>query len=517
MANQAKVASIYVDLVARTAAFKAAMGDATAETKKFAAEMRAQSKEAQGGIALLGDEIGIRLPRHLRSFVTELPGVASAMSAAFSTIAIIGLINIVVEAGKKVYEFIQKNEEAAKKNKEAWQGAIQPINDTNDKLELTKTKLDNAIAKLEHKPQNKIKQAIEEATVAADELGRHLDTDIKKIATALKDEQAGWFSQHFLHQTGANGAVSISSDVEDKFNQISAGTYKGSTGDPTKDRDAVIKAALDEAYKKLAPAQAEADRMAANFGGKAPETSSSLQEARTLTQLIAGLKRMQTTSTLTQGVAADQGKIGELTGAKTTSSDALKELEKQLERKKLLHGMTLGEELLFWQKHERDFSASSDEYLEVVKKAGEAETKLLENYWGAGKLTKLRKSMTDAGPNGSPSEKTPAGFSISSDGTLSLAIKGDEALTAANTKAAESQAKLSAEWQAAQDKLGLLTGSVTPHVAALHEAAAHAEEYRLQIAALQDQLKELSADDSIAAALGGMPPTMLRRFKFSSR
>src|SRR5580692_994350 len=108
MPNQQKVSEIYADLVLNTAKFKAAMNDANAETKKWAANTRAEAAEAKGAIALLGDEIGLRLPRHLRSFVAELPGVASAMSAAFNTIAIVGLISIVVEAGKKVYEFVEK-------------------------------------------------------------------------------------------------------------------------------------------------------------------------------------------------------------------------------------------------------------------------------------------------------------------------------------------------------------------------------------------------------------------------
>ena len=55
MAVSAKVASAYVDLVARTAAFKAALQDATNDTKKFSAETRAQMNEAKASMALLGE------------------------------------------------------------------------------------------------------------------------------------------------------------------------------------------------------------------------------------------------------------------------------------------------------------------------------------------------------------------------------------------------------------------------------------------------------------------------------
>lgn len=86
-----------------------------------------------------------------------------------------------------------------------------------------------------------------------------------------------------------------------------------------------------------------------------------------------------------------------------------------------------------------------------------------------------------------------------------------------NAKAAESQAKLNAEWQAAQDKLGLLTGKITPHEVAMHEAAAHAEEYKLQLAALNDELTKLSADDDLIAVLGGDPAHAAKEVQIKSQ
>jgi Lambda phage tail tape-measure protein (Tape_meas_lam_C) len=306
MAVSAKVATAYVELVAQTASFKKAMGEAQGLVRETSAKMRADMTEAKGSIALLGEEVGVHMPRHLRTFVAGLPGVATAMSAAFNAVAVFALLNVVVETGRKVVEFAKKNEEAARKAREAWQDAFTPISDSNNKLELTKTKLENAIAKIEHKPENKIKEAIEEATVAADELGRHLDADIRKIADTLKGEQHGMASQIFLKQTGANAAAKIAEDVREKFNQIAAGTYKpaaGESSDPTAQRDAVLAHALTAAWAQLGPAQARLD----TFHGNVPSSSSSAEAVRTLTELIAGLKALQTTSQLTQEIAKAQG------------------------------------------------------------------------------------------------------------------------------------------------------------------------------------------------------------------
>ena len=318
MAVSAKVAEAYIDLVARTETFKKALNEADALVKQTASKMRADMAEAKGSIALLGEEFGVHLPRHLRTFVAELPGVSAAMATAFSAVAVYGLAKVVIETAEHISEFAKKNEEAARKSREAWQNALTPISDTNDKLELTKTKLENAIAKIEHKPQNKMKEAIEEATVAADELGRHLDSDIQKIAGALAEQQRKWFgsewlAQTFLKQTGSIDATEIAKDAQNKFNQIAAGTYEGPGKDQTSQRDSVIWEALSNAYGKLGPARQELKQRYPD--GKYPATSSLAQEVTTLTELIAGLKAMQTTSSLTQEVATLQGKKDQLEGA----------------------------------------------------------------------------------------------------------------------------------------------------------------------------------------------------------
>jgi len=481
MANQQKVAEIYADLVLNNAKFNAALNESGNNIKKFNAESRAQFREAQGGIALLGDEIGLRLPRHLRSFVADLPGVATAMNAAFNTIAVIGLISVVVEAGKKLFEFVEKNHEAAKKNAEAWQGAIQPINDTNDKLELTKTKLDNAIAKIEHKPQNKIKEAIDEAKVSSDELGRSLESNVKRISEALKGQEHNVFSQLFLKQTGGIGAANIANDVQDKFTQIAAGTFKG-TGDQTKDRDAVIQEALGEALKKLAPAQIAADRITANFGGKAPATSSSVQDVKAYTELIAGLKGLQTESTLTQSINTDKVQLGKDTDAKEASDDHLKVLEKQIREEKALHQISISEEALFWTRHIADFKKGSDQYDSVIEKASQANQEVLKQYWESGNLAGAKKQWN------LQAEEAPKQLGNTDS-------QGEKQLDQANLRAIEIQAKLNDQYTFAVDKINLETGAISAHTLALDEQTAHTNEYRVQIAALAAQLDELHKND----------------------
>ena len=50
---------------------------------------RSTTYEARGEAALLGEAFGIHLPRHVRSFVAELPGIGTALSAAFAATAVL--------------------------------------------------------------------------------------------------------------------------------------------------------------------------------------------------------------------------------------------------------------------------------------------------------------------------------------------------------------------------------------------------------------------------------------------
>src|SRR5260370_31336112 len=50
--------------------------------------------EARGSLILLGEEVGVRVPRHLQRFIAMLPGVGAALSSAFSLIAIVALVDL---------------------------------------------------------------------------------------------------------------------------------------------------------------------------------------------------------------------------------------------------------------------------------------------------------------------------------------------------------------------------------------------------------------------------------------
>jgi hypothetical protein len=89
-------------------------------------------REAKASMALMGEEIGVRIPRHIRGFVAELPGVGAAMNVAFSGFAIIGIIEVLVEAGKKVYEFSKSLSELSKEEQKHYDETLKNAKDELD-------------------------------------------------------------------------------------------------------------------------------------------------------------------------------------------------------------------------------------------------------------------------------------------------------------------------------------------------------------------------------------------------
>jgi hypothetical protein len=83
----------------------AAGTEAGVEISEAAQLTRKEVSEARGEVRLLGEEFGIRLPRHVANFVAEMPGVGEALSAAFSATAVLFLIQALVQATEKVADF----------------------------------------------------------------------------------------------------------------------------------------------------------------------------------------------------------------------------------------------------------------------------------------------------------------------------------------------------------------------------------------------------------------------------
>lgn len=208
--------------------------------------------EARGEVGLLGEEIGVKLPRHVRSFLVELPGVGAAMSAAFSITAVGFLITALVEISEKASEFaasILYGTEKAKENMSAqtalnveilelsksYATAKQEVDDYGKSvLDLAQDKLAKA-AKAAKDAKTEVQEntaAIKEARVANDDLLRSManmttwqlvQENAKNYIGALKDFVSGGisFSQVIDRMTDENlGMAKGIANVDEETNKL---------------------------------------------------------------------------------------------------------------------------------------------------------------------------------------------------------------------------------------------------------------------------------------------------------
>jgi len=85
-----------------TSAGRAAVSQAANDVSATVGQSMDKSRES---IRLLSEEIGIHLPRGLQTFVAGLPGVGTALNAAFSATAALALIGVIVTLAEKLSEF----------------------------------------------------------------------------------------------------------------------------------------------------------------------------------------------------------------------------------------------------------------------------------------------------------------------------------------------------------------------------------------------------------------------------
>ena len=119
MATQTDLGSIGISLKAGgigvfTSDVDKAFAKAKASARDFKTAMKQEVRESNASLALMGEEFGIRLPRHVRSFVSSLPGISKAMSAAFGAFAVIA----VAEALEKGIQKVKEWSEAAEKRRQ---------------------------------------------------------------------------------------------------------------------------------------------------------------------------------------------------------------------------------------------------------------------------------------------------------------------------------------------------------------------------------------------------------------
>ena len=129
--------------------------------------------------------------RAVEKFITTIPGVSQALKAAFPLVGGIAFATMLFDTGKQVYDFIQKVKLMPEALSVGFRSLAQAQMLANDELRLSNDRLDDQIAKLEHRPQNVVAEELDQARVNADKLADSLAKDQKAMADLMKENENG--------------------------------------------------------------------------------------------------------------------------------------------------------------------------------------------------------------------------------------------------------------------------------------------------------------------------------------
>jgi hypothetical protein len=193
----ADVGTIRISLIANTASFEPALSKANQTAKNSARGIQESFNgidlhESRGSLMLIDEMLGIHLPRHATAFAATLPGIQTALAAAFPLAAVAAIAMGLFHAT----EAAQKHREEVEKQKKDLDDATEALTKHTASLEADRLKLADHIAVLEGRPtQNKVKEALEQARVAAANLNKELGDSIVKITELLEKQSVGsWHS-----------------------------------------------------------------------------------------------------------------------------------------------------------------------------------------------------------------------------------------------------------------------------------------------------------------------------------
>ena len=150
--------------------------------------------------------------RAVERFITLVPGIGTALKAAFPIVGAIAFLSVIVKTTEELAKWSKTQSEAGAKLKEAFADLKDKGIAANDTLQLQNDKLKEQIGILNGKPaKNELAIMLDDARIMADKLLASLKEDMKAVADLMKENQAG-----MLQRLMGEGATD---DVQDNINK----------------------------------------------------------------------------------------------------------------------------------------------------------------------------------------------------------------------------------------------------------------------------------------------------------
>ena len=204
-----EVGALIIKLTAETAQFRSDMGKVKADlaglggqARDTGAKMTFSMMESRGAMMLLGEETGVRIPRHLQHLIAEIPGVGAAFA---KLLPIVGAAFAVVIIDKFM-DKIDKTKDKIATFGAAWATSTTSAVDKTASLDMEILKLRDSTAKLYGKPpQNGPAIAAMEALQKINQLDSGILKAIGDMRKLMTEQDVGLFDQLITGKMGTAG------------------------------------------------------------------------------------------------------------------------------------------------------------------------------------------------------------------------------------------------------------------------------------------------------------------------
>lgn len=509
------VATLRVRLQADLAEIDKMRDKVTHSMRQINSETRTQMREASGSIELIGEQMGVVLPRHLREFVAKLPGVSAAMSAAFNAVAVIALISIVVEAGKKIEEFVKKNSEAAERLRESQEAFGLTVQKTYNSYQQrlleagmrTDELRKDHLAAL-HKQLELIDlQGFDQLEGAFDKLSQSAQKTFDSLKSDWLDTVRTFLTSG-SSAAGSSGVAASATRFNTEYQSLLAqgkGTEAQSLLNATQQREEHIYALMDAVIKHRAnPASgiapyAAIDELRKTYGISAGNTFDFQKQYLAQQTYVHSLEAQQNIAAKQRQLTSADKSNARIESSKATASDLLQALETQLSERESSYEHITGNKLpagqvtAFWAEHVDDFGRTTKEYQQVIDKLNTAAEGVHQQF----------KLITDTVKKDRQEDaRFQLGDRFGDLGGHSILRTSDATDTADQALVRElaiSQAKLNEQVTATRTRYELATGAINQHDAAMAMAAAHQQAYAAELTALNTALQKLKTETALTA------------------
>jgi hypothetical protein len=234
-------------------------------------QMAGSMHEARGAAALLGEETGIRLNRHLRGVLASSETLGPILSAAFPIAAAIGFTEVIIHAAEKMSEFISDLLIYTEDQKKAYELEVEFNKelirhiDTMARLNKEYERMGKNAVQLANMDVRDLNKSLAEANVRLEETQRQLSAPLPTAGlwAQIKGGIGGFFEGGIGGATV--GAVTAGMDVAQKQREVEVKKAKDAQDEitaalrnATKNREIVTQEAADKEEKALEERQKKA-------------------------------------------------------------------------------------------------------------------------------------------------------------------------------------------------------------------------------------------------------------------